>query len=239
MNIAIIFAGGVGERMNSRSKPKQFLKLHGKPILVHTVEIFQQHEMIDGIVISCVESWMEYCKKLVQKYQLSKVDAIVAGGITGQESIYHGLIKAMELYPRDSIALIHDGVRPLIDYVTIAENIECVKRFGNSITVSPAIETVSIKNECDCIEQILDRSKCLIAKAPQSFILNDITEIHNQAIADGNLQFLDSASMMQHYGKTLHIVEGPAYNIKITTPTDFYLFRALVDAKENSQIFGL
>lgn len=144
MNIAVIFAGGAGRRMNTTSLPKQFLELHGKPILVYTVEQFQRHEMIDGIIIVMLKEWIEYCQKLVERYRLDKVAAVVQGGETGQESIFHGLDKAHELYSPDDIVLIHDGVRPLVDHDTITRNIECVKAHGTAITVAPAIETIAI-----------------------------------------------------------------------------------------------
>ena len=98
MNIAVIFAGGVGTRMHSKEKPKQFLMVHGKPIIVHTVEVFEKHPDIDGIVVVCVENWIDYMKEMQFRYRLSKIGAIVPGGETGQLSIYNGLKKAAELY---------------------------------------------------------------------------------------------------------------------------------------------
>ena len=134
--------------------------------------------------------------------------------------------------------MIHDGVRPLVDEETISKNIESVKTHGTAITVTPAIETITIKTETGEIGQIIERSKVEMARAPQSFFLKDILEAHRKAEAEGK-DFIDSASMMQHYGHVLYSVEGSPENIKITTPNDFYTFRALVDAKENSQIFGI
>ena len=110
-NIAIIFAGGTGQRMNSKARPKQFLELHGKPILIYTLEQFQRHPEIDGIILISLSAWVDRCKELAEYYRLSKVAAIVPGGKTGQESIWHGLCKAKELYELGSIVLIHDGVR--------------------------------------------------------------------------------------------------------------------------------
>ncbi len=239
MNIALIFAGGTGQRMNTRSVPKQFLKLHGKPLIIYTLEQFENHPDIDGIVISCLESHMGYMRSLVEKYSITKVGNVVPGGETGQESIYHGLLAARELYPEDSIILVHDGVRPLIDEETITKNIESVKLNGNAITVTPAIETVTIDNNGNRLGQIVKRSRCQIAKAPQSFYLKDLLDAHEKAMAAHKLDYVDSASLMQHYGHALYTVEGKPENIKITTPMDFYIFRAIEDARENSQIFGL
>lgn len=239
MNVAVIFAGGTGQRMNSKTKPKQFLELHGKPILVYTLEQFQQHKDIDAIVLVSIESWKTYCKELIDKYHLTKVVAVVSGGTTGQESIYKGLIKVEELYSKDSIVLIHDGVRPLVDEDTLSKAVVCTLKHGSAITVSPAIETVVLKNENGKVGQIVDRSQCQLAKAPQCFILKDILTAHRKAVKDKKNDFIDSAFLMQYYGYVLHTVEGTPENIKITTPGDFYIFKAIVDARENSQIFGL
>ncbi len=239
MNVAVIFAGGAGQRMNTRTKPKQFLELHGKPILIYTLELFQQAPSIDGIIVVMLENWIEYSSELIDKYQIKKVKAIVPGGKTGQESIFLGIEKAHELFEGDSVVLIHDGVRPLVEVETIEKCIECVKEHGSAITVSQAIETVALMTENGEVGEILPRKKCQIAKAPQCFILDRIYNNHLKAKAEGKFDFIDSASLMQHYGEKLFTVEGPSENIKITTPGDFYIFRAIVDAKENSQIFGL
>ena len=241
MNTVLIFAGGTGQRMNSKTLPKQFLELHGKPIIIYTLEQFENHPMVDGIVVVCVEGWQDYLKKLLHKFDITKVKMIVPGGATGQESIYHGLDKLMELYTGDDVVMIHDGVRPLVDAETITANIACVNEHGNAITVSPAVETITInKPGTDRqVGTIVDRKNCRLAKAPQSFLLKDIYRAHLQAIAEEKTDFIDSASMMQYYGYTLYTVEGKTTNIKITTPTDFYIFRAIEDAKENQQIMGI
>lgn len=237
-SIAIIFAGGTGKRMNTRSKPKQFLELHSKPILVYTLEEFNNHPEIDGIVLVILEEWISYCEELVDRFRLHKVKAIVAGGESALQSQRNGLNKVAEMYSGDAIVLIHDGVRPLIDAETISKNIECVKAHGTAITVTPAIETIAVKTETGEVGEIIERSKVEMARAPQSFYLSDILETHRKSVMDGK-EFIDSASMMKYYGHPLYTVEGLPENIKITTPNDFYTFRALVDAHENSQIFGI
>lgn len=240
MNIAVIFAGGTGQRMNTASKPKQFLELHGKPIIIYTLEYFQKHSQIDGIVVVCLESWIDYCENLLKKYQIDKVLKIVPGGNSGQESIFNGLEAAHQISVNEQdIVLIHDGVRPLINEALITNCIASVKKHGNAITVSPAIETILLKTEDGVIGNILKRSECEMAKAPQCFYLNDIYSCHLKAKAAGKDDFIDSASLMQYYGYKLNAVEGPLENIKITTPADFYIFRAIMDARENLQILGL
>lgn len=238
VNIALIFAGGTGQRMNTRTVPKQFLELHGKPIIVYTIEQFQHHPLINGIVVVMLEDWIERFRNFARRYCLDKVLSVVAGGDNGQASIYNGLKEVSELCPPNSTVLIHDGVRPLISDKTITLAIECVKAHGSAVTVSPAIETVTLEDGLGRISTILERSNCKLAKAPQCFVLENILSAHEKAIADGKNNFIDSASLMQYYGYDLYTVEGLPENIKITTPSDFYIFRAFVDVKENSQIFG-
>ena len=237
-NIALIFAGGSGNRMNTRSKPKQFLELHGKPIIIYTLEVFENHSDIDGIIVVCVEDWIAYLQKLLKKFEITKVKEIVPGGGTGQESIYNGLSSAVKHYPQDSLVLIHDGVRPLIYDTTISDNIAAAKEFGSSITCVPTTETLVIVNE-DSSLNIPPRSKSLLARAPQTYVLSEIWEIHQRAKSEGINNFVDSCTMMSYYGKTMHTIIGPVENIKITNPSDFYIFRAIEEIHENQQIFGL
>lgn len=239
MNIAIIFAGGTGQRMNTKTKPKQFLELHGKPIIIYTLEHFDRHELIDGIIVVCVEKWIDHCKELLSRFHIEKVKAVIPGGETGMLSRYEGVKKATELYPDDTVCLMHDGVRPLIDHDIISRNIESVEKYGSGVTVAPAIETIAIKGNDDKVGEIIDRSRCQMAKAPQSFRLGALLKAHKKAVDSGMIDCIDTAFLMQTNGYEVYTVEGSSENIKITTPTDFYTFRALMDIKENSQIFGV
>lgn len=237
-NIALIFAGGVGTRMNTRAKPKQFLELHGKPIIVYTLELFQTHSEVDGIVVSIVPDWIDYMKELVVRYQLTKVVEVVEGGETGQLSIFNGLESIERHFSENSTVLIHDGVRPLINHQIISANIEQVGRSGNAITTSPAIETFVVVNDAMVVQEVPARRHSRLAKAPQSFILSDILGAHRKALREGVTDSIDSCSLMREFGHNLTLVEGPVENIKITTPTDYFMFRAIVESRENSQIFG-
>ncbi len=224
--------------MNSKGRPKQFLQFYGKELIVHTLENFQNHPEIDNIVVVCIEGWIPYLEKILDKYQIDKVKAVVPGGETGQESIYRGLCALEEFSDSDSIVLIHDGVRPFINEEVITECIKSVKKNGSAITVVPAIETI-VTLEDDEISSITDRSKCYHARAPQCFYLKDILCAHRKALEDGNLNMIDSASLMKFYGHKLFTVQGNVDNIKITTPADFYTFKALYEVRENQQIFGM
>lgn len=239
MNIALIFAGGIGKRMNSNGIPKQFLKLYGKEIIIYTLEIFEKNKDIDGIVISCLEDKISDLKDLIKKYNLKKIKSIVSGGNTGQESIYNGLCEIEKYYSKEDIVLIHDGVRPLIEEETIKDNILSVKKYGNAITTAPAIETIiKVQQEEHKIKDIMNRNECYMARAPQSFYLQDILTSHRKAIKENKNDFIDSASMMAYYGYKLNVISGPTENIKITTPSDYYIFKAIQDMKENKKIFG-
>jgi 2-C-methyl-D-erythritol 4-phosphate cytidylyltransferase len=237
-NIAVIFAGGCGKRMNTVSRPKQFLELQGKPIIIYTLELFDNHPMIDGIVVVCVATWIDYLKKMLKKFGITKVVDVVPGGETGQDSIYNGLKAASAHYEGNSVVLIHDGVRPLIVEQTITDNIEKVREKGNCITCVPATETFVVRQKDTDTLTIPDRSMSLVARAPQSFLLGDILAAHEQARASGKHDYIDSCTLMTHYGHSMNTIIGPMENIKITTPTDFFVFRAMVEVHENQQIFG-
>ena len=243
MNIAVIFAGGVGKRMQSKSLPKQFLLIHGKPIIIYTLEFFEHHDEIDAIVVACVESWIEYFRELLEKYSISKVLKVVPGGETGQISIYHGLVAAEDLVKKygkteKNIVLIHDGVRPLITKELISRNLRSVEQFGSCITSAPVKETLLTVDSNEFIASIPNRNDCRIARAPQSFYLEDIISAHRRALEDEETNYIDSCSMMTHYGYKLHLINGPIQNIKITTADDFYSMRAILDAQENAQLYG-
>lgn len=239
MNIAAIFAGGSGVRMHTKSRPKQFLELNGKPIIIYTLELFDNHPQVDAIVVACIDSWIPFLKKMIRKFEITKVVEIVPGGETGQDSIYNALQAAERAANgKDATVMIHDGVRPLITEQTITDNINTVEEFGSCITCVPATETFVV-SQADGSLEIPSRANSLIARAPQSFHLSDIMTAHRRAISEGMHNFIDSCTMMSHYGYTLKTIIGPMENIKITTPTDFFIFRAMVEVHENQQIFGL
>ena len=219
--------------------PKQFLELHGKPIIIHTIEHFESHPEIMDIVVVCVDDWLDYCKDLLAKFNIKKVSQVVPGGETGQMSIFNGLEALQEKYQgNDDYVLIHDGVRPLIDEEIISKNIESVKKYGTAITVKPVIETVVQVDEEDIINNVIERSTCQTAVAPQSFLLSEIYSLHMRAQAEKLFDMTDSATLARYFGLPLHTVMGGSENIKITTPSDFYIFRAIYEARENAQIFG-
>ena len=238
INIGVIFAGGVGSRMRSKECPKQFLLVHEKPIIIHTLEHFEKNSEIDAVVIACVAEWIEHLRNLIKEFHINKVKKIVIGGETGQLSIYNGICAASEIAEdKKAIVLIHDGVRPLINSQLLSKNIECVKRYGSAVTAGIVKETITVVDNHGRIEQVPTRDKSRVAKAPQSFWLDDILNVHRKAMIDGINNSIDSCTLMNMYGYTLYMVDGPYENIKITTPDDYYTMRAILDSRENNQLY--
>ena len=239
VNIAILFAGGSGVRMGA-GIPKQFLEIYGKPILIHTIKQFEYHKEIDKIYLAVLKDYIPYVQELLEEYHIKKVAAVVEGGETAQDTIYNALKKAEEENPRDSIVLIHDGVRPFITYEVISKNIECVKEHGNAITCTPCFETIVLSDDNVEVTDVPPRKKCYSAQAPQSFYLGQIIEAHDvvRQRPERYEGMVDACTIVRSQGITAHIVEGNRGNIKVTTPEDVYLFRALLQYRENEQAFG-
>jgi D-ribitol-5-phosphate cytidylyltransferase len=237
MNVAVIFAGGIGVRMNSRAVPKQFLEIHGKPVIIHALEHFEAHPDIDGIAIAILAEYRDHLVELLRRYGIGKARWIVAGGETGQQSRHNALKAVAQNCPEDTIVLIHDGVRPLIHAALISANIESVVMHGSGITCTKANETV-VSSGDHHIEAVIPRDHVYTAQAPQSFRLGEILSLYDRAVAEGEHDTIDSCSLMHRYGRKLYLVDGPSSNIKITTAQDFYLCRTFFEIVENQQVMG-
>ena len=238
-NIALIFAGGTGSRMGTVTVPKQFLISGGKPIIAHTIDHFEKHPMIDGIVVVCIESGIDRLKSITNENNYSKIVSIVPGGTSGQESIFLGLQEINNVCHIDdfSVVLIHDGVRPLINAETITKCIESVRKNGCTATVAPAVETI-IEESKGKVARVVDRSCCKLARAPQGFIFRQIYKAHKQALNEGKQNcFIDSISLMANYGYDIYTIDGPMENIKITTRQDYFAFKGYMDYKEMGQFW--
>lgn len=240
MNIAIIFAGGSGVRMGA-GIPKQFLEINGKPILIHTLQLFQYHDMIDKIYVSVLEDYIPYVEDLVSENRIDKVTRVIPGGETAQDSIYNALKTAEAENPDDSIVLLHDGVRPFISYDVITDNINGVIENGNAITCTPCYETIMISKDGKTVDSVPYRKETYAAQAPQSFYLKDIIVAHDVVRARESRyeNMVDACTIIRSQGIKANIVMGNRGNIKVTTPEDVYTFRALLQYKENEQAFGL
>lgn len=238
MATALIFAGGTGRRMNTRSKPKQFLEIHGKAIIVYTLEHFEYHKEIDDIVVVCIKEYIEELKGLLKRFGITKVTKIVPGGATGHDSIYQGLLAMEESSAESDIVLIHDGVRPLINEELITLNIEAVKKYGSAITCEPNKESQVRSLDGQTVAEMPPRNEMYTAKAPQSFYYGEIRQLYDRAQKDG-IKSIDSSHLCSLYHKAMHIVGSSRNNMKITEPADFFICRALYDALEGQQVFGI
>lgn len=243
MNIAIVLAAGVGQRMRNGGLPKQFLKLMGKPIIIYTLEKFEQIAEIDKLIIVCHGSYVEYMKTILQQYQIKKETKITVGGKDRQNSIYRGLQMAIEAggQPED-IVVIHDGVRPLVELSTIHENIRVARQYGSAVTVHSVTESVVItESEEVSRNDFKKRAATYSMTSPQSFWLGKIMKAYREIDAKEKyaVPLLDAAMVYAQMGEKVHLVQEHGTNIKITTPEDFYFLKAILELEENKYIFGL
>lgn len=235
---ALVFAGGIGSRMGNSNIPKQFLELGGRPIIDYTVEHFELHPEVDKIIIVCIESWIDFLKEYLERNHFGKIFKVVPGGETGSESILLGLKEIEKDKDRadNAVVLIHDGVRPLIDEETISKVVQSVRERGCTATVSSSPETVIEVINGEAVN-VLDRSICKFARAPQGFDFQAVYAAYTKAKEEGFIDFVDSISLMNHYGKSIYTVEGPVDNIKITSRKDFFAFKGYMDYKEMGQLW--
>ena len=232
MNIAVVFAGGVGARMGA-SVPKQFLELDGKPVLAHTLGLFQDHPLIDGIVLVVAPEYFDDCRALAAKYGIAKPLTLAESGESAQDSIYSGLKAAAAKYPPETAVLLHDGVRPYVLPEVITANIEAVAKFGSAVTYTPCYETIVLSKDGETISAMPYRMESYTAQAPQSFRLGDILAAHERIRArpEGYTDMVDQATICWTLGIPIHLVPGNRGNVKITTPEDIISLDALLKAR--------
>ena len=243
MNTAIILAAGVGQRMRSAGLPKQFVSLMGKPIIIYTLEKFEQCREIDQVIIVCHGSYVEHMNSLVELYNLKKVKRIVVGGSDRQNSLQRGLDAVLSVENEaDDIIVIHDGVRPLVKIQTIQENIRIAKQYGCAMTVHPVTESVVVAEQEDITyANFKKRSDTYSLTSPQSFQLGKLREVflNEEVLKEGDMPLLDAAMVYAKAGERVHLVKEQGANIKITTPEDYYILKAMLELEENKYIFGL
>ncbi|MGH8279067.1 MAG: IspD/TarI family cytidylyltransferase [Gammaproteobacteria bacterium] len=239
--IVIIFAGGTGSRMGTRDVPKQFMGIAGKPLLVYTLELFQKHTEVDDIYVATLKTHIEHVNELVSTFGLTKVRKVVLGGDTAHASIICALRAAVEDdQPDDAVALIHDGVRPIVPMTLISRNIRETVATGSSITCIPAYETVCRSEDGALADEVLDRNHMYILQAPQCFRLGHVWRINKRAIADRRVgTFVDMANMMNKYGERVNLTPGIRGNVKITVRQDFEYFGYLVSTAKYTDIVGM
>ncbi|HHZ06882.1 MAG TPA: 2-C-methyl-D-erythritol 4-phosphate cytidylyltransferase [Clostridiales bacterium] len=223
---AVIFAGGVGARMKSVEIPKQFLEVDGKPIIIRTLENFQNHGEVDNIVISCLESWIDKLRGLVNKYNITKVRSIVPGGTNGHGSIHNGLVEVNREALPDDIVLICDGVRPLLSNDLISNCIKTAKAHETAVPVTPSIDSVLESQDGETCNHSLPRGEMFITQAPQGYTMRKIMWAHDEAARRGITNPISSSELLIELGEKVNIFIGDRDNIKVTTPEDLRFLRA-------------
>lgn len=215
--------------MNNADLPKQFLQITGRTIISLTIEKFQNHDDIDGILVVCVDTHIDACRAEVTANGFSKVIDVVPGGASAQESILLGLRRLKQHHDGNSTVLIHDGVRPLIDKGLISRNIEAVAKHGSSVTTVSCNETILFQQNKETAQyEALDRARCIIARAPQCYKIDDVLPAAEKAFKAGQ-EFVDTYSLMENDGISAVPVECDHMNIKITTYSDFLMAKVLIE----------
>lgn len=237
MNVSVILAGGVGSRMGA-DRPKQFIEIFGKPILVYTIEIFQNHPEIDAIEVVCVKTHIDYLKGLVEKYNLDKVKWIIPGGKEFQDSVINGINNLKGILSDEDIVLFQYGASPFTSDDIITDAIKVCKEKGNS---SPAIKSLLLLGSNDGDKSInwVDRDKVIIHNTPQCFKFDYVTQLYDEAIEKGFIDKVEphTTSLMYLMGREIYLSKGNQLNFKITTKEDLDLFKGFVLMK-NQDING-
>ena len=242
MNYGLILAGGVGQRMRSSGMPKQFLEVFQKPIIIYTLEKFDACDQIDAMVVACNSSWIDYLNQLLLKHSFRKPVYVTAGGKDRQSSVLNGMRAIMELgADKDAVVVIHDAVRPLVEPAIIAENIKVSIRSGCCMTVRPVVETVVITNKGAAgFENMKKRDDTYSLTSPQTFKLSLLQGVYDHLVSnDSKIPLLDPAMAYAYQGNQIPLVIENGKNIKVTTPEDYYVLKAILELEENRAVFGL
>jgi 2-C-methyl-D-erythritol 4-phosphate cytidylyltransferase len=233
MNIALIIAGGSGQRMH-QDIPKQFLNVEDKPIVIYTLEAFQSHPDIDAIVVVCIDGWHEILRAYAKQFNITKLHTIVSGGRNGQESIRNGLMAIRKDFKPEDFVLIHDAIRPMVSEEIISDCIEKCKLYGSAIASIPCAEAMLETNDkCSSISSY-DRDKLMRTQTPQAFQLKKLLWAHKEALKRDIDNSIASCTLMIALGEKVYFSLGSEKNIKLTTPEDLEIFKALLSSKKAS-----
>ena len=235
MTAALVFAAGRGTRMGC-DVPKQFLELDGRPVLVHTLELFERHPRVDAIYVVTEAEYIERVRAMVRDYGIGKVRGLTEGGDSAQESIYRGLVYVAAREGADTVVLVHDGVRPYVTDEVISANVDSVERYGTAVTYTPCYETIVLSEDGEHVREIPPRSISYTAQAPQGFRLGALLAAHEKIRArpTGYADLVDQATMYRALGLPIRLVPGNRGNVKITTPEDLVTLEALIRWRKNS-----
>lgn len=229
MNVAIIIAGGVGSRMGQEI-PKQFINVGEKPVIVYTLEAFQEHPLVDAIEVVCLAGWEQVLRAYARQYKIDKLKWVVKGGATGQESIRNGVYNFEGVLAEDDICIVHDGVRPMLDPEVITDVVRVAKERGNAVTSMPYNEQIFLvdKKDSATTTQYIPRETLRRVSTPQAYRFGLLDSKYHEAFEKG--VGIDGSNytntMMVQLGVRLNFAVGSDRNIKLTTPENLEFFRA-------------
>lgn len=229
MNVAIIIAGGVGSRMGQEI-PKQFINVGEKPVIVYTLEAFQEHPLVDAIEVVCLAGWEQVLRAYARQYKIDKLKWVVKGGASGQESIRNGVYNFEGVLAEDDICIVHDGVRPMLDPEVITDVVRVAKERGNAVTSMPYNEQIFLvdKKDSATTTQYIPRETLRRVSTPQAYRFGLLDSKYHEAFEKG--VGIDGSNytntMMVQLGVRLNFAVGSDHNIKLTTPENLEFFRA-------------
>lgn len=234
--IAVIIAGGSGQRMGL-DIPKQFVSVYDKPVLIYTLESFQNHSEIDAIEVVCIDGWQDTLLDYAKKYKIDKFKWIVDGGNSAQESIRNGVYNLEGKVSEDDIIIIHDGIRPLVEPFVLTDVIDKCKEYGNAVTSMPYNEQIFVINKDDktTTNRYIPRETLRRVSTPQAYKFRLLDDKYHEAF-EKEIGIYGSSytnTMMVELGVTLHFAAGSDKNIKLTTKDDLELFKAYLKKDKN------
>ena len=234
MNLAIILAGGIGSRMG-KDIPKQFIEINNKHVLAYTCESFQKNPLIDKILVVCIKGWEGKVQEYKTKYNFSKIEWIVEGGSTGQESIRNAVYFLADKVKNDDNIIIHDGIRPLVDEEVIGDVIDKCNKYGNGISSMPYNEQIFIMDDEISSIKYIPRETIRRVATPQCYKFQLLYDKYQEAFSKkiGIYGSSYTNTMMVELGVRLYFAKGSDRNIKLTTPGDLEIFRAMLKKDKN------
>jgi len=232
MNIALIIAGGSGQRMQ-QDIPKQFINVYDRPVIIYTLQAFQKHPNIDAIAVVCLNDWEEILKAYAKQFGIEKLKWIFPGGDNGQESLKNGIMGLKEVCNDEDIVLIHDAIRPLVSQEIISENISCCIKNGSAITVIPCAEAMLLTEDRSSATEMIHRDRLARTQTPQAFYLGKLVWAHEEAKKRGITNSIATCTLMIELGEEVHFSTGSEKNLKLTTTDDIEIFKALLNSKKD------
>lgn len=232
MNIGLIIAGGSGARMH-QNIPKQFLTVNERPVIVYTLEAFQNHADIDAIAVVCIEGWEQVLWAYANQFNITKLKYVIPGGKNGQDSIRNGIYELEKHYASDDIVLIHDAIRPMVSAEIISDCIVTTKKCGCAIATIPCAEAMMKTEDGTISTGSYPRDNLKRTQTPQGFPIGKICDLHRRALKAGITNSVASCTLMIEMGEQVYFSAGSEKNIKLTTVEDIDIFKALLAAKRS------